>query len=214
VVTPIRTRVVAASVLHDHIDDWRISVLSPDKLCEVVVLGIDRSGEGDPPAETDVAKCLVFMDSDSDWMLAELPLGFVRSLVPLGTLALETPDDLSSLEAAEPTFEEVFTNTSETTRFIFIEPKATPPGIFVAALLSVEGDALLTQWKKRRPIKRTEAWLKRVKSHSGEYAEAADTALELLGDVAVLRKAGEWQRAELISQIQNIVDRLRPRRIK
>lgn len=213
-VRPLRTRVAAAAVLHNHIDDWRISILPPDKFCEVVVLGIDRTGEGDPPAESDVAKCLVFTDSDSDWMMAELPLGFVRSLVPLGTLALETPDDLSSLDATEPTFEEVFTETSETTRFIFIEPKATPPGIFVAALLSVEGDALLTQWKKRRPIKRTEAWLKRVKSHSDDYVEAADTALELLGDVAVIRKPGAWQRTEMISQIQNIVDRLRPRRIK
>jgi hypothetical protein len=214
VVTPIRTRVVAAAVLHDLIDDWRISVLPPDKLCEVVVLGIDRTGEGDPPAETDVAKCIVFIDSDSDWMLAELPLGFVRSLVPLGTLALETPDDLSSLDATEPTFEEVFTETSETTRFIFIEPKAKPTGIFLAALLSVEGDALLTQWKKRRPIKRTESWLKRVKSHSDECAEAAETALELLGDVAVIRKPGAWQRTELISQIQDIVDRLRPRHVE
>ena len=213
-ITPLRTRVVVATLLHDLIDDWRISILPPDKLCEVVVLGIDRTGEGDPPAETAVAKCIVFMDSDSDWMLAELPLGFVRSLVPLGTLALQAPDDISLLAATEPTFEEVFTETSETTRFIFIEPKSKPAGIFVAALLAVEGDALLTQWQKRRPIKRTESWLKRVRSHSDECAEDADTTLELLGDVAVLRKPGAWQRTELISQIQNIVDRLRPRQVK
>ena len=210
-VTPIRTRVAAAALLRSHVDDWHLAILPPEKLCEVVVLGIDNAGEGDPPAEHAVAKCLVFVGHDVDWLLAELPLELVRSLVPLGDLTLHAPDDLSELDETEPTPESIFNfEPKSQPTFIFKRSKANP-GLFTAAVLYAEGEGLVAQWKKRRPLKRTAAWLKRVKGNFADCESAVDHALELLSDVAVIRDPDAWQRTELLEELQRLVEFLRPK---
>lgn len=210
-VTPIRTRVAAAALLRSHVDDWHLAILPPEKLCEVVVLGIDNAEEGDPPAEHAVAKCLVFVGHDVDWLLAELPLELVRSLVPLGDLALHAPDDLSVLDETEPIPESIFNfELKSQPKFVFM-PSRTGPGLFTAAMLYAEGEGLVAQWKKRRPLKRTAAWLKRVKGNFTDCESAVDHALELLSDVAVIRDPDAWQRTELLEELQRLVEFLRPK---
>ena len=210
-VTPIRTRVAAAALLRGHVDDWHLAILPPEKLCEVVVLGIDNAGEGDPPAEHAVAKCLVFVGHDVDWLLAELPLELVRSLVPLGDLTLHAPDDLSELDETEPAHEGIFNfEFKSQPTFIFKRSKANP-SLFTAAMLCGEGEGLVAQWKRRRPLKRTAAWLKRVKALYEECEASVDHALELLSDVAVIRDPGAWQRTELLAELERLVDYIRPK---
>lgn len=210
-VTPIRTRVAATSLLRQYLNDWHLAILPPDKLCEVVVLGIDNVGKGDPPAKHAVAKCLVFIGHDVDWLLAELPLEFVRGLVPLGDLALHAPDDVSELDETEPTHESIFNfELKSQPTFIFKRSKASP-GLFTAALLYAEGEGLVAQWKKRRPLKRTAAWLKRVKGNFTDCENAVRHALELLSDVAVIRDPNAWQRTELLEELKRLVEFLRPK---
>lgn len=210
-VSPIRPRVAAAALLRNHVDDWHLTIVPAEKLCEVVVLGIDTAEDGDPPAEHAVAKCLVFVDHDVDWLLAELPLEFVKGLVPLGDLALHAPDDLAELDETEPLAESIFhfVVKSQPT-FRFKQPKAGP-GLFAAAMLYAEGEGLVAQWKKRRPLKRTTAWLKRVKANFTECETTVDHALELLSDVAVIRDPDAWQRTELLEELQRLVEFLRPK---
>jgi len=210
---PIRTRVAAASLLRSHVDDWHLSIQSPDKLCEVVVLGIDNAGEGDPPAEHAVAKCLVFVGHDVDWFPAELPLEFVQGLVPLGDLALRAPDDLAELEENQmEEIPEIFFNfESNADEWVNLQQKNAGPNLFANALLRAEGQNLIAHWAKRRPVKRTGAWLKRVKTNFVECATSVDHALELLGDVAVIRDRTAWQRTELLEELEKLVDWLRPK---
>lgn len=210
-VTPIRTRVAAASLLRHHIDDWNLAILPAERLCEVVVLGIDNSGEGHPPAEHAVAKCLVFVGHDVDWLLAELPLEFVRALLPLGDLTLHAPDDLSELDETEPTPESIFHfEPKSQPTFIFQRSRANP-GLFAVAMLRSEGEGLVAQWRKRRPLKRTAAWLKRVKASFAECETAVGHALELLSDVAVIRDPNAWQRTELMEELERLIEFLRPK---
>jgi hypothetical protein len=210
-VTPIRTRVAAAALLRNYTDDWHLAIVPADKLCEVVVLGIDNAGEGDPPAEHAVAKCLVFVGHDVDWLLAELPLEFVKGLVPLGDLALHAPDDLAELDETEPTFDSIFDFEPKSQPTFFFKRSKASPGLFTAAMLCVEGEGLIAQWKKRRPLKRTAAWLKRVKTSFTECEAAVENALEMLSDVAVIRNPAAWQRTELIEELTRLVEFLRPK---
>jgi hypothetical protein len=210
-VSPIRARVAAAALLRNHVDDWHLAIVPAEKLCEVVVLGIDNAGEGDPPAEHAVAKCLVFVGHDVDWLLAELPLEFVKGLVPLGDLALHTPDDLAELDETEPTFDSIFDFEPKTQPIFFFKRSKASPGLFTAAMLCVEGEGLIAQWKKRRPLKRTAAWLKRVKTSFTECEAAVENALEMLSDVAVIRDPAAWQRTELIEELTRLVEFLRPK---
>jgi hypothetical protein len=210
-VTPIRTRVAAAALLRNYTDDWHLAIVPADKLCEVVVLGIDNAGEGDPPAEHAVAKCLVFVGDDTDWLIAELPLEFVKGLVPLGDLALHAPDDLAELDETEPTFESIFDFKPKTQPTFFFKRSKAGPGLFTAAMLCVEGEGLIAQWKRRRPLKRTAAWLKQVKANFTECEAAVENALELLSDVAVIRDPAAWQRTELLEELTRLVEFLRPK---
>ena len=210
-VTPIRPRVATASLLRSHVDDWHLSVQPPDKLCEVVVVGIDNAGEGDPPAQHAVAKCLVFVGHDVDWLVAELPLEFVRGLVPLGDLALHAPDDLSSLEEVEPIPQIYFDFETKAEQWVTLARGNREPSLFVNALLRAEGQTLIAQWAKRRPIKRTAAWLKRVKANFAECTATVDHALELLSDVAAIRDRSAWQRIELLEELERLVEALKPK---
>jgi len=211
VVTPIRPRVATASLLRSHVDDWHLSVQPPDKLCEVVVVGIDNAGEGDPPAQHAVAKCLVFVGHDVDWLVAELPLEFVRGLVPLGDLALHAPDDLSSLEEVEPIPQIYFDFETKAEQWVTLARGDTEPSLFATALLRAEGQTLIAQWAKRRPIKRTGAWLKRVKANFADCTASVDHALELLSDVAAIRDRSAWQRTELLEELERLVEALKPK---
>ena len=210
-VSPIRPRVAAASLLRSHIDDWHLSVQPPDKFCEVVVLGVDHAGEGDPPAQHAVAKCLVFVGHDVDWLLAELPLDFVRGLVPLGDLALHAPDDLSELEEVEAIPEMLFHFETKVEQWVTLARGNREPSLFANALLRAEGQTLIAQWAKRRPLKRTAAWLKRVKENFAECIASVDHALELLSDVAVIRDRSAWQRTELLEELERLVEWLKPK---
>ena len=175
------------------------------------MLGIDNAGEGDPPAQHAVAKCLVFIGHDVDWLLAELPLELVQGLVPLGDLALYAPDDLSSLEEVEPIPQIYFDFETKAEQWITLARGDTEPSLFATALLRAEGQTLIAQWAKRRPIKRTGAWLKRVKANFADCTASVDHALELLSDVAVIRDCSAWQRAELLEELEKLVDWLRPK---
>jgi len=211
VVSPIRPRVAAASLLRSHVDDWHLSIQPPHKLCEVVVLGIDNAGEGDPPAQHAVAKCLVFVGHDVDWLLAELPLELVQGLVPLGDLALYAPDDLSSLEEVEPIPQIYFDFETKAEQWVTLARGNREPSLFANALLRAEGQTLIAQWERRRPIKRTAAWLKRVKANFAESTASVDHALELLSDVAVIRDRSAWQRTELLQELERLVEALKPK---
>jgi len=211
VVTPIRPRVAIASLLRSHIDDWHLAILPPEKLCEVVVLGIDNAGEGDPPAQHAVAKCMIFVGHDVDWLLAELPLELVKVLVPLGDLALHAPDDLSELEEVEPIPQVYFNFETKAEQWVTLASGNREQSLFGNALLRAEGQTLIAQWAKRRPIKRTGAWLKRVKAKFAACTASVDHALELLSDVAVIRDRSAWQRTELLEELEGLVDWLRPK---
>jgi len=173
------------------------------------VLGVDNVGEGDPPAEHAVAKCLVFVGHDVDWLLAELPLEFVRGLVPLGDLALHAPDDLSSLEEVEPIPQIYFDFETKAEQWITLARGNAEPSLFMKAMFTAEGEELLTQWAKRRPLKRTAAWLKRIKANFAECAATVDHALELLSDVVVIRDRSAWQRGELLAELEKLVEWLK-----
>jgi len=210
-VNPIRTRVAAASLLRSHVDDWHLSIQPPHKLCEVVVLGVDNVGEGDPPAQHAVAKCLVFVGLDVDWLLAELPLEFVRGLVPLGDLTLHAPDDLSELEEVDAIPEMLFHFETKAEQLVTLAHGNREPSLFMKAMFTAEGQGLISQWAKRRPIKRTAAWLKRIKANFAECAATVDHALELLSDIAVIRDQSAWQRAELLKELEKLVEWLKPK---
>jgi len=211
VVTPIRPRVAAASLLRSHVDDWHLAIQPPDKLCEVVVLGVDNAGEGDPPAQHAVAKCLVFVGHDVDWLLAELPLELVQGLVPLGDLTLHAPDDLSELEEVDAIPEMLFHFETKAEQWVTLARGNREPSLFANALLRAEGQTLIAQWAKRRPIKRTAAWLKRVKANFAECTASVDHAVELLSDVAVIRDRSAWQRIELLEELERLVEALKPK---
>jgi len=211
VVTPIRPRVATASLLRSYVDDWHLSIQSPDKLCEVVVLGVDNAGEGDPPAQHAVAKCLVFVGHDVDWLLAELPLDFVRGLVPLGDLTLHAPDDLSELEEVDAIPEMLFHFETKAEQWVTLAHGNREPSLFMKAMFTAEGQGLISQWAKRRPIKRTGAWLKRVKANFADCTASVDHALELLSDVAAIRDRSAWQRIELLEELERLVEWLKPK---
>jgi hypothetical protein len=153
----------------------------------------------------------VFVGHDVDWLIAELPLEFVKGLVPLGDLALHAPDDLAGLDETEPTFESIFSFEPKTQRTYFFKRSKASPGLFTAAMLCVEGAGLIAQWKRRRPLKRTATWLKRVKANFTECEAAVENALEVLSDVAVIRDPAAWQRTELIEELTRLVEFLHPK---
>ena len=206
--TPLRTRVVTAGRLKEEQAFWQVAIVPPNTLCEIVVLGIDHIGEGDPPAEEATAKCLVFTGGDGDWLPAELPLEFVEGLFPLGLLAQPVPTDTSRLDVSKPTFVEggwvEFTDKAA-----MLQPNGRPT--FRAAILTVEGEQIVAQWERGRPIKRTKAWLHKVGEAFDECEPEVNDALEMLGDLSVTAVRKAWQREELISCINCILDYLRPK---